>query len=66
MNVTKQLREACGNLDQGFEVQKKNDMQLVITGIGVKKKSEEEREEFKFWIRQSTFWKRNEESFSEQ
>ena len=41
-------------------------MRLVITGIGVKKKSEEEREEFKFWIRQSTFWKINEESYSEQ
>ena len=66
MNVTKQLCEACGNLHQGSEVEKKNDMRLVITGIGVKRKSEEEREEFKFWIRQSTFWKRNEESYSEQ
>ena len=66
MNVTKQLCETCGNLDQGLEVEKKNDMRLVITGIGVKRKSEEEREEFKFLIRQSTFWKRNEESYSEQ
>ena len=44
------LLEACENLDQEFvniikEVEKKNDMRLVIKGNGLKRKSKEKRKE---------------------
>ena len=44
------LLETCENLDQEFvniikEVEKKNDMRLVIKGNGLKRKSKEKRKE---------------------
>lgn len=48
------------------ETAKNNATQLVIIGSGLKKKMRRNVRRLKFWMSQSTFWKRNGKSYSEQ